>query len=87
MPPNTTNVLAVGEEKEDVSEINFLQVGGFVAKDNMPDNSQKETESKRQPLIWTNIILITIFHIVAVYSLKYVPHVKYQTILWGKYFE
>lgn len=84
MPPNNTETTLLKEKCEESSEMNFLEISGIIpARRNK--NDIKTTESKRQPLIWSNIILITIFHIVAAYCLvAYVYKIKFLTLIWGK---
>lgn len=50
------------------------------------DQTGMETINYKRELIWTNILLITLLHIVAIYGLLTFPyHRKLRTFLFGKY--
>lgn len=89
MPPNNTENTLIGDEIEQISELNFLQEAGFVSSTSPLKKTEDKNEkihSNRQPIIWTNVILITLFHILAVYMFfSYLWYLKYLTIVWGKY--
>lgn len=83
MPPNNTENVIMNEEKGEYPELNFLEVSGFASK--TKNDESKTKESKRQPIIWTNVILISLFHVTAVYMFfAYVYYIKLITITWGK---
>nr|QBM20314.1 very long chain fatty acid elongase [Phenacoccus solenopsis] len=82
MPPNNTENVIMNEEKGEYPELNFLEVSGFASK--TKNDESKTKESKRQPIIWTNVILISLFHVTAVYMFfAYVYYIKLITITWG----
>ena len=83
MPPNNTNELPV-DEKDVYLDENFFEKAGLVTAKNTEDEAKNQNESKRQSIIWSNVILISIFHLLAVYMLfAYTFRVKTQTFLWG----
>lgn len=88
MPPSSVHDTAIDDQTEEM-ESNFLQVGGFVCteKSPMPEIEKKENvDQARQPIIWFNVIMITLFHLLAAYMLlAYIIHIQYLTILWGKF--
>lgn len=84
MPPNNTNELPV-DEKDAYLDENFLEKAGFAPTKVVENETESQDESKRQPVIWINVILISIFHVVAAYALiAYSWRIKILTLLWGK---
>lgn len=85
MPPNNTNELPV-DEKDSYLDENFLEKAGFLPTKIVENETEIQNESKRQPIVWHNVILITVFHVIGVYMLfTYTFNVKLQTFLWGKF--
>lgn len=84
MPPNNTHSTVLEDQFENPIEENFLEVSGFVSKTST-EKEPKPVESKRQKIIWVNVILITLFHILTVYVLvAYIRYIKFMSIVWGK---
>ena len=82
MPPNNSESVIMNTKQMD-SELNFLEVSGLVSTKSKQND--EKIDSKRQPIIWTNVVLITLFHIFAMYAFfAYVFRIKLLTITWGK---
>lgn len=84
MPPNNTENIMMSDRKGD-PDLNFLEISGLVST-TTKEQDVKPKESKRQPIIWTNVILITLFHVLATYMFfAYVFDIKMLTITWGRW--
>lgn len=84
MPPNNTHSTVLEDQFEDPTDENFLEVSGFVSR-TPTEKEAKPVESKRQEIIWVNVILITLFHILTVFVLvAYIKYIKFMSIVWGK---
>ncbi|XP_065212584.1 acyl-CoA Delta-9 desaturase-like [Planococcus citri] len=81
MPPNNSESIIMNAKPEN-SELDFLEVSGLVSTKSEP--KEETTESKRQPIIWINVVLITLFHLFATYAFfAYIFRIKLITIAWG----
>lgn len=40
---------------------------------------------QRQNIVWRNVVLMSLLHLAAVYSLVLIPKAKPLTLLWGKW--
>lgn len=52
------------------------------------ENQPMKEKSRReiQPLIWSNVVIITIWHLIGLYAFCiYFIRVKFLTLAWGKY--
>lgn len=86
MPPSNTHSPAMEDQIEDTSDMNFLEIGGFVSKNQPVKEEATPEESRKQKIIWVNVVLITLFHVLAVYmGVAYVTEIKLMSIVWGEF--
>lgn len=63
-------------------ETDFLR---SVQKDEKKTHDQGPLPVSKQEIIWSNVILITFLHVLAVMCIySYMTTTKFQTIIWGK---
>lgn len=55
--------------------------------DDIFDETYKEKEGPKPPFryVWRNIILMSLLHLGAIFSLMLIPSAKIQTLAWGKH--
>ena len=86
MPPRSQHDTAI-EGQNEQTESNFLQVGRCASseKPSTPEIEKKNVEPVKQKIIWFNVIMITVFHLLATYMFfAYLIKLKFLTVVWGK---
>lgn len=86
MGAETTTVTEADMSRKEIDQMND-RVRKQEARQQEMDGEKESSRlpESKQEIIWFNVILITIFHILAIRGLFYLPYAKYQSIIFGEY--
>lgn len=81
MGAETTTVTEADMSRQEMDQMNDT------VRKHETDGEKKSSQlpESKQEIIWSNVILITLLHVLAIRGLLYLPYTKYQSIIFGKY--
>lgn len=87
---SSVNMVQMGAMRTTITETEMLQQEMEPLKNVMEEEvttlDKDSLPVSKQEIIWKNVIMITLLHILAVISfITHVTCIKYQTIIWGKF--